>query len=290
MRRTQFLLAAAVLMLGGCDSGDPDGPGSMSILLTDAPGDVAQAIVTIERVEIVGGSGGPRVLTDESWTGDLTELTNDFVTIVDGAVLPQGHYSQLRFVISEACIAVEAEDGPNEVYSSEGTSLVCDGTPTGDLHMPSFSQTGIKVIFQGAIEVGSDQMIVLIDFDVKESFGKLAGNSGQWVMNPTIHGVEITFSGTVNLTVELASGVTLPGPPTFEDFTASLSGEDLALEADGTASFLFVVPGDYQLDLVPPAGWTITTTPTPLPLDLTLESGEVEDVTITLESLTEQVP
>jgi hypothetical protein len=277
---------AAVLLLGACDSTDPDGPGSMSILLTDAPGDVDQALVTIDRIEIVGGSGGPLVLMDTPWTGDLTELTNDFVTLVDGAVLPQGSYAQLRFVISEACIGVEAESGPNEVYSSAGTSLVCDGTPAGDLQMPSFSQTGIKVIFQGAIEVGSDQMIVLVDFDVEQSFGKLAGGSGQWVMDPTIHGVEITFSGTVNLTVELADGVTLPDPPTFEDFTAFLDGEDLPLEADGTASFLYVVPDDYQLDLEPPAGWIITTTPT-LPLDLTLDSGEVENVTITLESLTQ---
>ena len=289
MRRTLIALAA-VLALGACDSGDPDGPGSLSILLTDAAGDVEQAIVTIERIEIVGGSGGPQELMDTPWTGDLTELTNEFVPLVDGYVLPQGNYSQLRLVVSEACIAVEAEDGPNEVYASSGAfAEECDGTLTGDLQMPSLSQTGIKVVFQGAISV-DDQTIVLIDFDVEESFGKLAGGSGQWVMNPTIHGVEITFSGTVNLTVELADGVTLPDPPRFEDFTASLSGEELALETDGTASFLYVVPDDYELDLLPPDGWTITTTPTPLPLDLTLESGEVENVTITLESLTEPAP
>jgi hypothetical protein len=288
VRRTLIALAA-VLALGACDSGDPDGPGSLSILLTDAAGDVEQAIVTIERIEIVGGSGGPQVLMDTPWTDDLTLLTNEFVTLVDGYVLPQGNYSQLRLVVSEACISVESDEGPNEVYASAGTALVCAGEPAGNLQMPSFSQTGIKVIFQGAISV-DDQTIVLIDFDVEESFGKLAGGSGQWVMNPTIHGVEITFSGTVNLTVELADGVTLPDPPTFEDFTASLSGEELALETDGTASFLYVVPDDYELDLLPPDGWTITTTPTPLPLDLTLESGEVENVTITLESLTEPAP
>jgi len=260
----------------------------MSILLTDAPGDVAQAVVTIERIEIVGGSGGPRVLMDTPSTEDLTELTNEFVTLVDGYVLPQGNYSQLRIVVSEACIGVETDGGSNEVYASTAAfAPECDGTLTGPLQMPSLSQTGIKVIFQGAISVDSDQTIVLIDFDVEESFGKLAGGSGQWVMDPTIHGVEITFSATVNLTVELATGVTLPDPPTFVDFTASLSGEDLALEADGTATFLYVVPGPYELDLIPPAGWTITTTPTPLPLDLTLESGEVENVTITLESITQ---
>lgn len=285
MRRILCAIAA-VLALGACDSTDPDGPGSMSILLTDDPGDVTQAVVTIERIEIVGGAGGPRVMMDTPWTGDLTELRNEFVTLVDGYVLPQGSYAQLRLVVSEACIGVEAESGPDEVYASnDDIALECEGTLTGPLQMPSYSQTGIKVIFQGAIEVGSDQTIVLIDFDVEESFGKLAGGSGQWVMDPTIHGVEITFSATVNLTVELASGVVLPDPPTFVDFTASLDGENLALESDGTASFLYVVPDDYQLDLIPPAGWTITTTPT-LPLDLTVASGEVKDVTVTLESLT----
>jgi len=286
VRRILYILAA-VAALGACDSNGPDGPGSMSILLTDAPGDVEQAVVTIERIEIVGGSGGPRVLRDIPWTGELTELTNEFVTLVDGAVIPQGNYSQLRIVISEACIGVEADGGPDEVYASnESIAVECDGTLTGDLQMPSLDQTGIKVIFQGAIEVGGDQAILLIDFDVAESFGKLAGDSGQWVMDPTIHGVEITFSASVNLTVELATGVTLPDPPTFVDFTASLDGEELALEADGTASFLFVVPGDYPLDLIPPAGWTITTTPA-LPLDLTVWSGEAKDVTVTLESLTQ---
>jgi len=289
VRRTLIALAA-VLALGACDSGDPDGPGSMSILLTDAAGDVEQAIVTIERIEIVGGSGGPRVLMDTPWTGDLTELTNEFVTLVDGYVLPQGNYSQLRLVVSEACIAVEADGGPNEVYASSGAfAAECDGTPTGDLQMPSLSQTGIKVIFQGAISVDSDQTIVLIDFDVEESFGKLAGGSGQWVMDPTIHGVEITFSGTVNVTVELATGVTLPAPLTFEDFSAELSGAPVPLQSDGTLSFLYLVPGDLQLFLYAPVGWTMTTDPT-IPIGLTLESGEVENVTITLESLTEQAP
>lgn len=286
MRRILCILAA-VAALGACDSNGPDGPGSMSILLTDAPGDVEQAVVTIERIEIVGGSGGPRVLRDTPWTGELTELTNEFVTLVDGAVIPQGNYSQLRIVISEACIAVEADGGPDEVYASnESIAVECDGALTGDLQMPSLAQTGIKVIFQGAIEVGGDQAILLIDFDVAESFGKLAGGSEQWVMDPTIHGVEITFSASVNLTVELATGVVLPDPPTFVDFKASLDGEELALEADGTASFLYVVPGDYPLDLIPPAGWTITTTPA-LPLDVTVWSGEAKDVTVTLESLTQ---
>ena len=62
--------------------------------------------------------------------------------------------------------------------------------------------------------------------------------------------------------------------------------ENLPLQPDGTASFLYVMPGDYPLDLSPPAGWFITTDPT-VPFGITLESGEVENVTVTLESLTQ---
>lgn len=273
----------AIVALGACDSTDPSGTGSLSILLTDDPGDVTQALVRIERIEIVGGSGGPLVVTDEPWEGDLTELTNSFEMIVDAFALPQGTYSQLRVIVSEACIGVDTGEGPDDadVYVSDGASVECVGTEVGELHMPSLSQTGIKVIFQGPIEVSGEQAI-LLDFDVSESFGKEAGGSGRWVMDPTIHGVDVSFSGTVNLTVEL-NGVTLP-PPTFEDFTASLDGEDLALEADGTASFLYVVPGAYQLNLAPPENWTMTTIET-LPIALTVDSGEVEEVTITLETL-----
>jgi hypothetical protein len=285
--RRILLTIGAVLAFVSCESTGPEGDGSMSILLTDDPGDVSQAVVKIDRIEIVGGSGGPTVMTDGPWIGDLTDLENDFATLVDGFVLPQGTYAQLRVVISEACIGVDTGGADDDVYTSAGASEVeCEGAPAGVLQMPSLPQTGIKVILQGPIELGSEQKIVLVDFDVSESFGRRAGGSSQWVMDPTIHGIDITFSGTVNLTVELASGVTLPDPPTFEDFTASLDGEDLPLESDGTASFLYVFPDDYQVDLTPPAGWIITTTET-LPIDVTVASGEVEDVTITVESLTQ---
>jgi len=276
--------------IAACDSTDPQGTGSLTVLLTDAAGDVTQAVVKIDRIELVGGSGGPLVLDDTGWMGDLTDLTNDFVTLVDETVVPQGSYSQLRIVVSEACIGVETESGPDDVYVSAGAaSVVCEGTEMGELHLPSYAQTGIKVVFQGPIVVTSDQKIVLIDFDVAQSFGREAGGSGRWVMDPTILGADLTFSGTVNLTVELGTGVTLPDPPSFEDFTAELDGESQALAADGTATFLFVVPGDYQIDLTPPAGWVFTSSPA-VPIDLTVDSQEVENVTITLDSFEEETP
>lgn len=288
MLRRTLLGLLTVVAFTACDSTDPQGTTRLSVLLTDAEGDVAQAVVKIDRLELVGGSGGPLLLDDSGWIGDLTDLTNEFVDLVDDVVIPSGSYSQLRVIISEACIGVEAADGaPDAVYVSAGaTEVSCEGTEAGELHMPSLSQTGIKVIFQGPIQVQGGQKILLIDFDVAESFGKEAGGSERWVMNPTIHGVELEFSSSVNLTVELGTGVTLDGK-TFEEFDASLGSESQALVTDGDvgrASFLFVVPDDYDLDLTPPTGYEMTTTP-PLPIEnLTVDPGDVENVTITIDS------
>lgn len=66
-----------------------------------------------------------------------------------------------------------------------------------------------------------------------------------------------------------------------------LGSEPQALVTDGDvgrASFLFVVPGDYDLDLTPPGGYEMTTTP-PVPIEgLTVDPGAVENVTITIDS------
>jgi hypothetical protein len=287
LRRTLWGLLTVVAFTA-CDSTEPQGTSRLSVLLTDAQGDVTQAVVKIDRLELVGGSGGPLLLDDSGWIGDLTELTNEFVGLVEDVVIPNGSYSQLRVIISEACIGVQAGEGADDdVYVSQGASeVLCEGTEVGELHMPSLSETGIKVIFQGPIQVAGGQKILLIDFDVAESFGKEAGGSERWVMNPTIHGIELEFSSSVNLTVELGTDVTLDGK-TFEEFTASLGSESQTLVTDGDvgrASFLFVVPGDYDLDLTPPGGYEMTTT-SPVPIEgLTVDPGAVENVTITIDS------
>lgn len=289
MLRRTLLSLLTVVAITACDSTEPEGTTRLSVLLTDAEGDVTQAEVKIDRLELVGGSGGPLLLDDSGWMGDLTDLTNEFVDLVEDVVIPNGNYSQLRVVISEACIGVDAEGVDDDVYESQGAAEVaCEGDEAGELHMPSLSQTGIKVIFQGPIQVAGGQKILLIDFDVAESFGKEAGGSERWVMNPTIHGVELEFSSSVNLTVELRTGVTLDGK-TFEDFMAvlGLGSVPQALVTDGDVgrtSFQFVVPDDYDLDLTPPGGYEMTTTPS-LPIEnLTVDPGQVENVTITIDS------
>jgi len=294
MRKLTSLVLLSVVALAACDSTDPSGETSLSIVLTDMAGDVSQAVVMIEDIQLVGGGNGPiSLMTAGPWVGDLTDLENDFTTLVDGFVVPQGTYGQLRLIIPEACIGIETEGGTDdtdEVYTSAGAvSVACEGTEAGTLQMPSLSQTGIKVVFQGPLELHSDQMIWMVDFNVEDSFGKLAGGSDRWVMDPVIHGAEFTFTGTVELTVELDDGVTLPSGVTFEDFDATLGGGSpvqLTTEGDaGTATFQYVIPGTSQLDLAS-GGVTSFTTDPAVPFDVNVGSQEVKEVTVTITGIT----
>src|SRR5688500_10231317 len=93
----------AAFALGACDSPTGDDAGSMSLMITDAPGEFLEAVVTIERVELLrdgedgeeeNGDGNRIVLLDEPWTGNLLELSNDVAELTDEITVPGGSYSQ----------------------------------------------------------------------------------------------------------------------------------------------------------------------------------------------------
>ena len=191
------LAAALALSLAAlaCDSPTGLRTGTLNVYLTDAPGDVLSAVVTIDQIYLQGDSGdaeGRIVLRDEDVTTDLLTLVDSTQALIEGAEIPAGRYGQLRFVISGAYIVVEGEAGATEIYASSPTyaALPADAVVTGSLQMPSFAQSGLKVNLPGdAITVAADGTVSLVvDFDVAQSFGKLAGSSGQWVMTPVLQG------------------------------------------------------------------------------------------------------
>jgi hypothetical protein len=290
MLKRGLVLLVGLFALGACDSTDPEGETRLSILLTDAVGDVSQAVVTIESIELVGGPGGLLTLEDEQlpWTGDLTTLANDFTTLVDEALVPSGTYGQLRLILaSDACIGVETEGPGDDVFDTPNApgalgAEYCDGVPAGSLQMPSLAETGIKVVFQGAINVTGDQQVLLLDFNVAESYGMLAGDSGTWVMNPVVHGVEFDLTGSLVLTVLDPEDLLGAGGLTFESLTAELDGESMPLAADGTVTFTLQEPGPVTLDLT---GATLTTDPA-LPMDVTIVSGQEASETVTITAVT----
>jgi hypothetical protein len=192
---TPALALAALATLASCgdDNGaGPDGTTALSIRLTDAPGDIQHAFVTITEIQLVG-EDGVLVLRDEPYTADLLTLAGQTADLVTDFEVTSGTYEQLRFLISGACIAVENGSGGSDIYTTtDYDSDPCGGPATGTLIAPSYAETGLKVEFSGdVLEIDGAQTILLVDFDVEQSFGQQAGQSGMWVMHPVVTGGEI---------------------------------------------------------------------------------------------------
>jgi hypothetical protein len=293
--RTCLVALAAVLMLPllGCGS-DPETPtqGKVSLLLTDAPGDFKQATVTITQIYLQGEGGTGRVvLSDTKTTTNLLTLVNKTQELVKDAVVPTGTYSELRFVISGGFIEVENADGTTSIYASSPTyeGLPAGARVAGDLQMPSLAQSGLKVKLPGdeKLTITGEQKILLVDFDVAQSFGHDAGQGKKWVMHPVVEATDIVASGSVKVTLNVGAGVTLPtvndAQVTLADFKATLtnaagSREELALvdaNGDGVfeAHFKFLIPGTFSVGIASPEGVSFTVTPAQ-PATHTITSGQ----------------
>ena len=295
---TRFWLPALCLALplAAChDSATQENGGQprVTVRLTDAAGDVKAAVVTISEVNLQG-SNGKVVLSSTPVTTNLVTLANSTATIVDAAVVPAGTYTELRFVITGGYVEVDNGDGTSSIYASSPTysGLPPGAVVTGNLQMPSLGQSGLKVEFPSTeLAITSDQDL-LVDFNVSQSFGHVAGNSGNWVMHPVIKGAQFTTGATVVASLKLNTGVTLPVPPggavTLANFKATLNGETVAFadpDGDGTftATFRFLLPGTYALSVQVPTGLAITTNLS-LPVDVTVAAGETATKAVVIQS------
>lgn len=311
-------LAAAVALAAGACNQSPTGPSSgspsLTLLLKDAPGQVAHAWVSVSRITLQGSasdagqtsgtSGGGIVLLDGS-TGliDLTQLADSTHKLVEDQTIPAGTYSQLRLVVDSAVL--ESADGV--VYSLNG-AVPPGGSAadiTGELRCPSCQQSGLKVQLPGgALDLKTGSTIVVLDFNVDESFGHVAGKSGAWVMHPVIHTSTVqtqALPGVIAGTVSLGDAVTLPtcggADRTLADFvptaTANLTGSDTtvagATQSDGTYAIDGLQPTKWKLGYEAKVGLdgdTLLFTATPSADSVTVVSGDTAnaDYTITAAS------
>ena len=196
-RRTAIATALALLVLAGSSCTEaPTAPrnGALRLLLKDAPGDVSKALVTIERIYLQPDSGsdaGRVILRDTPVTVDLLTLSDSTMVLLDSVAIPAGRYHQLRFVISGGYLEIVASDTTQRlIYASSPAyaALPSDATVDGELGMPSYAQSGLKVKLPGdAVQVDAGGLVTLVvDFNVAQSFGRAAGASGRWVMSPVV--------------------------------------------------------------------------------------------------------
>jgi hypothetical protein len=294
MKRLTFLSLLAVAACGGSQ-----GSGKITLILTDAPGDFKAAVVTITQINLVG-SHGVTTLSNTKVTTNLLTLSNNVSTLVQDAVVEAGSYSELRFVISGGYIEVANSSGGSTIFASSPTyeGLPAGATVGGMLKMPSYDTSGLKIDLPGSVTVSTDSKILLVDFDVAQSFGHDAGGSGSWVMHPVIKAIDFGLSGNLNVTLKLASGVLLPAALTMGSFDAVVTnsgGSAKSLQLSPTssgsttfgASFKYLIPGSYSvtfaLDPSVMGTASITTSPA-IPATVAVTSGAATQADFTMTS------
>ena len=206
-------------------------------------------------------SGRVDLLTTQTGGLNLTQLTgSNFATVVSGVQVPAGSYTQLRFVVCQAYVVTQT----GAVYATSGASLPAGVTATGSLQVPSGCSSGLKVKLPGgAVSLESGAQILSVDFDVSQSFGHVAGQSGKWVMHPVLTATALTFAATISGTVSLATGITLPacggGAVAITQFVPrAVTGVDSisgAVQPAGTYS-MTVAPGTYTMTYAPAYSFT----------------------------------
>ena len=292
-RAILFTMLTGVLSACGDGGTSASNTTSFSLLLKDAPGDFQRAVVTIGEVDLVN-SAGTHIVTQTPVTQDLLTLAASAAPVVSGANVPSGNYQELRLKLTGACIAVDNGNRGSTVYATTGYDATpCGGPATGTL-IASLEQAGVKVNTQGnALELTSAEKTVLLNFDVTQSFTRVGSG---WALNPVVSGVDATLTGSIHLSVQLGTGVTLIDilgqQRSLTEFTAGLvqAGDTLArialADSGGgvfTANMLYLVPETYELSLIPPTGLTEVFTTPQMPLVVPVTSGDklTESVTVT---------
>ncbi len=233
--RRLLAVAAAGLAAAGCsDSSTGATTGTLAVRLTDAPGvDIAAATVWISKVYVFNGSDSIAGRVDIATFSpakafDLMTLANGVTTLLGSATIPVGDYAQVRLVVDSAQVTL----APPLTFAG--------GSATISLQTPSAMQTGIKVNLGGSVHVAPGQTILVVDFDVSQSFvatGPLGAPTGM-LFKPVCHGTTTDIAASI-------TGSVSPANSKAELF--AIAGTDTVATA-----FADTVTGIYMLHYLDP--------------------------------------
>jgi len=192
MRPSTFIPAiAAAAILAACGGGGGAGSvgtGTLSVKMTDAPACGYDHVwVTVTKVRVhksdTASDADPgwaevAVTPDPGSDGrriDLLSLQNGVLAELGQTALPEGHYTQVRLVLSGA-------PGANQLVLTSDKSVV-------NLDTPSAQQSGLKLKHGFDVAAGETVDLVL-DFDACKSIVK-AGASTRYNLKPVVSVIPI---------------------------------------------------------------------------------------------------
>jgi hypothetical protein len=265
------LVGAVTALLAACGGGDGDSSatGTLKLGVTDAPVDVAEAVVVKFAGVELKPVGGEAFSIDLASTIDLYPLQGtQRAMLLDDAKVPAGDYEWMRLKISTE---------PNVV-----DSYIAIGGEECELRIPSGAETGLKVIRGFTVGVGSVTDMT-IDFNLAKSIVQPPGQradeltcDGQaYLLKPVLRVVDNLQVGAISGTVAselvatescanssakpgkvyvygpFAAGATLP--TTLDDLDQNLNDGDpittALVDVDASSNYAytigFVPGGDY---------------------------------------------
>ncbi len=270
-------LAAGAVLLAACDN-TPTGPGGripktsavLTVQLTDAPGDLAQAWVKIQKIVLSKAVGEPDTLADSATVVTIVPASDEWVNLLalTGGVadsvatdtVPAGSFRRVQLYVCEMYIVTKS----GEVIATPDAVLPdsVEASTAERLKLTSQCHSGFKVNMPGdslGLTAGAAQTLML-DFDAGRSFVHQAGKSGQWIVTPVLQGAlkaqasaikgTVVVDTTVHLPV-LCGGDSLTLPKLLGKFVPTASKADTVRSGTTTAT------GTYQISNVLPGTWTM---------------------------------
>jgi len=206
--------------------------------------------VTIDRVEVHKDANGLwETVATPKRTYNLLELINGTRETLGVAALDAGHYTQMRLIIGNS-----PDQGFNilSTHHPFANYFIDQNNEIQALKVPSGMNTGIKVV--NGFDINENQTTeLLLDFNAMHSVVK-AGNSGKYLLKPTVKVVDIADYAVVSGRVAedgTTPQVFLPGtlvtaqlPVTSDDPKDQIVIDAGTLSDENGAYALFLAPNE----------------------------------------------
>ncbi|HEX6982116.1 MAG TPA: DUF4382 domain-containing protein [Balneolaceae bacterium] len=224
----------AVVLFAGCSGTGTNGSmGTLTVEMTDAPIDSADAVnVVIERVEVNNeeDSKGWIVINEPNKTYNLLKLVNGATTVLGSATLEPGTYSQIRLILAQ-----------------EGHSVVIDGEEYA-MMVPSGAQTGVKLNINAEIKPDVEYTI-LLDFDASRSVVATGRNNPtiKYLLKPVIKATNKAITGSIAGTVSPVEAL----PVVYAIADSDTLASTIADTSSGDFKLIGLEEGSYTVSIDP---------------------------------------